>query len=358
MTGAPRVSWARRLALAAGGLLLGLGVGEILFRLVPFERVKYEVRYGHYSGNEVGRFLEYDPILTFRNRRSTSIPQTGVRINAFGLRGPDVSATKRAGVIRVLCLGDSCTFGSLHPYPEMLQAILDERAPGRFEVLNGGVIGYTSVHGLEWFERELGRLSPDVVTLYYGWNDMWRQKDSAVRALFKSRVAGEPQPHFRSYLWEALSRGLVFARNWLGRSPLQAPPPLQVPPEQYRVVLEHFAALGRERRFATVFLTAPAGFDDDQTPPWLVRKGFVARGDSAPRLRQEYNQVVVEVAERERLPLVDLASDFTSGGGRAFFEKPDEDPIHPNQRGYRRIAEALATELLKMFAPIAAAASP
>ena len=30
---------------------------------------------------------------------------------------------------------------------------------------------------------------------------------------------------------------------------------------------------------------------------------------------------------------------------------------HPRY-GYRRIAEALATELLKMFAPIAAAASP
>ncbi len=352
MSSAPRVPWARRLALAIGGLLLGLGAGEVLFRLVPFERVKYEVRYGHYSGNEVGRFLEYDPILTFRNRRSTSFPDSGVRINAFGLRGPDVSATKRPRVIRVLCLGDSCTFGSLQPYPELLQAILDQHSPGRFEVLNGGVIGYTSVHGLEWFERELGRLNPDVVTLFFGWNDMWREKDSAVRAWFKSRIDGEAPPRFRSYLWEALARCAVFVRNWLGRSPLQ------VPPEQYRAVLEHFAALGRERRFTPVYLTAPSGFDDDLTPQWLMRQGFVARGDSALRLREEYNQVVVEVAGRERLPLVDLAADFANGGGRALFERPDEDPIHPNARGYRRIAEALAAELLKMFAPTAAAASP
>jgi lysophospholipase L1-like esterase len=351
MRAAPRVSWARRIALAVGGLLFGLGMGEILFRLVPFERVKYEVRYGHYSGNEVGRFLEYDPILTFRNRRAASFPQAGVRINALGLRGPEVSLTKRAGIIRVLCLGDSCTFGSLHPYPETMQTILDERAPGRFEVLNGGVIGYTSVHGLEWFERELGRLGPDVVTLFFGWNDMWREKDSAVRAWFKSRVGGEPPPRFRSHLWEALSRGAVFVRNWLGRSPLQ------VPPEQYRAVLERFAALGRQRHFTPVYVTAPAGFDGDRTPSWLVRQGFVARGDSALRLRETYNRVVVEVAERERLPVVDLASDFATGGGRALFERPDEDPIHPNERGYRLIAEALAAELLKMFAPIAASAS-
>ena len=106
MTNAPRVSWARRLALVGGGVLFGVLAGEILFRLVPFDRLRYEVRYGHYSGNEVGRFVEYDPILTFRNRRSASFPEAGVRINALGLRGPDVTVAKRAGVLRVHCLGD------------------------------------------------------------------------------------------------------------------------------------------------------------------------------------------------------------------------------------------------------------
>jgi hypothetical protein len=41
-----------------------------------------------------GRFVEYDPILTFRNRRSASFPEAGVRINALGLRGPDVTVAK------------------------------------------------------------------------------------------------------------------------------------------------------------------------------------------------------------------------------------------------------------------------
>ncbi len=351
MTGSRRISWPRRLALAAGGLFVGLAAGEIFFRLVPFDRVRYEVRYGHYSGNQVGRFVEYDPILTFRNRRSASFPEAGVRINALGLRGSDVSVAKRPGVTRVLCLGDSCTFGGPHPYPEMLQALLDKAAPGRFEVLNGGVIGYSSLHGLEWFERELARLDPDIVTIYYGWNDMWREKDSVVRAWFKIRVAREQPARFRSYLWEAASRGLVFLRSWLGHASLQ------VPPEQYRAVLERFAALGREQRFTPIYLTAPAGFDGDQTPQWLVKRGMVAEGDSVPRLRQEYNRVVVDVAEEERLPLVDLAADFDGGGGRTLFDRPDEDPIHPNDKGYRIIAEALAAEILKRSAPSAATAS-
>ena len=352
MSDVPRSSLRARALLVAVGLFAGLAAGEVLFRLVPFDRVRYEVRYGHYSGNDVGRFVEYDPVLTFRNRRSASFPDAGVRINAIGLRGPDASVAKRPGIVRVLCLGDSCTFGGPHPYPEILQSILEQRAPGRFEVLNGGVIGYTSLHGLEWFEGELGRLEPDVVTLYFGWNDMWREKDSVVRAWFKSRVGGERPPRFRSYLWEAASRGLVFVRSWLGHATLQ------VPPEQYRAVLERFAALGRERRFTPIYLTAPSGFEGDHTPQWLVHRGLVAAGDSVPRLRQTYNRVVVEVAEREHLPLVDLAADFERDGGRALFDRPDEDPIHPNERGYRRIAEALAAQLLKTSAPSAAAASP
>ena len=227
----------QRALLVAVGLFAGIAAGELLFRVVPFERVKYEIRYGHFSGNEVSRFLEYDPVLTFRNRRSASFPDAGVEINSLGLRGPEIRDPKPPGRWRVVCLGDSCTFGAAHPYPQILQSMLDERAPGAFEIVNAGVIGYTSLHGLEWFERDLARLRPDVVTLYFGWNDMWREKDSAVRGWFKSRIAGEHRPWFRSYLWEAAQRSVVFLANTFGLSALQ------VPPEQYRAVLDRFAAL-------------------------------------------------------------------------------------------------------------------
>jgi lysophospholipase L1-like esterase len=338
----------QRALLVAVGLLAGIAAGEVLFRVVPFERVKYEIRYGHFSGNQVSRLLEYDPVLTFRNRRSASFPDAGVEINSLGLRGPEIRDPKPPGRWRVVCLGDSCTFGAAHPYPQILQSMLDERAPGAFEIVNAGVIGYTSLHGLEWFERDLARLHPDVVTLYFGWNDMWREKDSAVRGWFKSRIAGEPRPWFRSYLWEAAQRSVVFLANTFGLSALQ------VPPEQYRAVLDRFAALGREQGFTVIYLTAPSGFDDDHTPQWLIDHGFVARGDSAPALRRTYNQIVAEAAAHEKSPLVDCAADFERSGGRALFADPGHDPIHPNGEGYRRIAAALAEELLRLRASRAA----
>ncbi len=273
----------QRLALVLAGTCIALLAGEICFRLVPFERFKYEARYGHFSGNTVARFLEYDPVLTFRNRRGAADPDAQVHINSLGLRGREISIEKPPGVTRIICLGDSCTFGGGQPYPQMLQSMLDRQfGTGKFEVLNAGVIGYTSLHGLEWFQSELERLQPDIVTIYFGWNDMWRD-------------------------------------------------------------------------FTAVLVTAPSG---DSTPDWLVEKGFVARGDSVASLRETYNQVVIDVARSRGARLADCATAFRAAGGRALFERPDEDPIHPNERGYRIIASTLADTISTITLPNSVSAPP
>lgn len=335
----------KRLGLVLGGILLALVFGEILFRIVPFERFKYEVRYGHFSGNTVSRFLEYDPVLTFRNRRGAAYPDARVAINSLGLRGPEALRKKPAGLTRVLCLGDSCTFGGAHPYPEILQSLLDRKyGKGRFEVLNGGVIGYTSLHGLEWFRRELESLQPDIVTIYFGWNDMWREKDAAIREWFRRRLRAD-QSRARSYLWEAVTRSTSFVNNRLAFS---ADVPIQIPPERYHEILQEFARLGERDGFKPIYVTAPSGFDGERAPSWLVEKGFVAPGDSALRLREIYNQVVIDVASERSAPVADCAAAFSAAGGRALFERPEEDPIHPNDKGYRMIAETLARTIEKL----------
>jgi lysophospholipase L1-like esterase len=218
--------------------------------------------------------------------------------------------------------------------------------------VNGGVIGYTSLHGLEWFRRDLIALDPDIVTLYYGWNDLWREKDSAIREWFRRSVRDE-RAVVRSYLWEALSRTLTFLRNRADPGEV----PIQISPERYRQILERFVTLGVERGFLPVLVTAPSGFRDGETPAWLVEKGFVARTDSAPELRRRYNRVVSDVAEQHSVPLADCAAAFDQEGGRALFERPDEDPIHPSDAGYRKIAEVLAQTIVSSYASTPAAVS-
>jgi lysophospholipase L1-like esterase len=98
-------------------------------------------------------------------------------VNALGLRGPAVEGGRRAGVVRVLCVGGSTTYGAglgaERAYPARLQAHLDAAAPAglRFEVLNGGVPGYTSIDSLVNLELRLLALEPDVVLVYHAIND-------------------------------------------------------------------------------------------------------------------------------------------------------------------------------------------
>jgi lysophospholipase L1-like esterase len=104
----------------------------------------------------------------------TSLPVNGAtaRINRAGLRGALPDAVKQR--IRVLCLGDSCTFGyapdvdDSATYPAALGRILD---PARFEVLNGGRPGYGSLDVLDFFLYHGVELQPDVVVILAGWNE-------------------------------------------------------------------------------------------------------------------------------------------------------------------------------------------
>jgi hypothetical protein len=160
------------------------------------------------------------------------------------------------------------------------------------------------------------------------------------------------EPAVRSYLWEATWRSLSFLRNRLTPT---ADIPIQIPPGRYRDVLEEFVRLAARDHFTAVLVTAPSG---DSTPDWLVKQGFVARGDSVASLRETYNQVVIDVARSRGVRLADCATAFRAAGGRALFERPDEDPIHPNERGYRIIASTLADTISTITLPSAVSAPP
>lgn len=97
-------------------------------------------------------------------------------INARGFRGSDFKDLKRPGVVRVVALGASSTFGYHNrddlTYPAQLERMLDERCPERdFEVVNLGIPHLLSDEIVALFLAEGLPLSPDVVTFYEGFND-------------------------------------------------------------------------------------------------------------------------------------------------------------------------------------------
>jgi lysophospholipase L1-like esterase len=89
--------------------------------------------------------------------------------NSLGLRDDEVVQPKPAGATRIVCLGDSCTYGSgvarRDTFPEQLQRELG------VDVVDAGVPGYTSFQAVSWLERDGWALQPDILVFTLGFND-------------------------------------------------------------------------------------------------------------------------------------------------------------------------------------------
>jgi hypothetical protein len=110
----------------------------------------------------------WEPGQDFVNRQIPALAHR-IRTNSLGLRGPETTLTPRRP--RVLCIGDSFTFGDYVDDEETLPAQLGDRLNGSAEVLNGGVGGTTIVDQRELLKRYLV-LRPHVVLLVYFDNDL------------------------------------------------------------------------------------------------------------------------------------------------------------------------------------------
>ncbi|HWE36295.1 MAG TPA: GDSL-type esterase/lipase family protein, partial [Isosphaeraceae bacterium] len=112
--------------------------------------------------------------LRYELEPGAGLPANGevAKINGAGLRGAEPETPKRR--TRVLCLGDSVTFGYAPgvtddaTYPADLARRLD---PARFEVINGGMPAFGSLDCLDFLLYKGLALEPDVVVILAGWND-------------------------------------------------------------------------------------------------------------------------------------------------------------------------------------------
>ncbi|NVN99754.1 MAG: hypothetical protein HXX17_10545 [Geobacteraceae bacterium] len=114
-----------------------------------------------------------NPLIAFE--LTPNIRNSYIRINSDGFRGPDYSFVVPAGRRRIAVLGDSETFGMSMPeeatLPGKLQILLNSRSVEPFEVLNFGVPAYNSIQELQILEAKVLKYNPEIVILYYNFND-------------------------------------------------------------------------------------------------------------------------------------------------------------------------------------------
>jgi len=116
----------------------------------------------------------FEPSQEFIDRIRPDMPYH-VRINAQGFRGEDLKTPLPYNWRRILCLGDSYTFGHYvdddEAWPAVLGRLLrDDSLP--IEVVNGGANGFTIADERIFLETKALALDPALVVLVFSQNDI------------------------------------------------------------------------------------------------------------------------------------------------------------------------------------------
>lgn len=294
----------KRWLLSAGVLVLALAVPELALRAAGFE-YRSGVKFG-YPDPQTMALFEPDARLFWKlktpaDRQHARGDTAG---NSRGFPGPDPVIPKPAGAYRALFLGDSCTFQG---YPWIVEADLRAQhvpAGKTAEAVSLAVPGYTSLQGRRAAEAYGLELDPDVVFVYFGWNDHWAAYGEIDSKKVAERATAASSAFERSRLVQATA---WIAAKWLGaRKALDLP---RVLPDEYRANLEAIDAIFAPRGVPVVYLTAPTTFYRSGVPEKLVHDRFAKSAEDAISLHKRYNAIVREVAAASKAFLLDLEAE-------------------------------------------------
>lgn len=161
-----RSSWAAVLVVVTS-FALTLMAAELAFRLFLPQVFDGQPR-GMYSADEaVGYVLTPD----FNGILERAEFSHAVETNALGLRGAE-PRPRQANTFRIVCLGDSFTWGfgvrTSETFAVRLERILADKYPALdIQVLNAGVPGYGTADQLRFLESRSAILDPDLVLVQF-----------------------------------------------------------------------------------------------------------------------------------------------------------------------------------------------
>ncbi|NIP42961.1 MAG: SGNH/GDSL hydrolase family protein [candidate division Zixibacteria bacterium] len=319
-------------------------VGIHTRRESPFFLLLKVHEYPEYFRRHSTLFWEFIPNKTIKG---DFLAEGEYHINNQGFRGEDFSTEKPTDVIRVGCIGNSCTFGWEIPegktYPELLELELEEMYPEQdFQVLNLGVPGYTSHQGLVLLKEKVLDFDPDIITLSFGWNDIWgagkgitdkEQEILSPTVVWLQNILA----HLETYKLMKYLILEVTEDEGLESFNIQNPQ-YRVSQQEYRYNLSQIERIATENGIVPVFLTSPA-------PDTRVYFGPQSESqlENLFRIHEEYNQVIRQLRDREQFWVAPAATYFKNQSG--FFDPRLEDYIHYNVKGHEYVASIIAQYL-------------
>jgi lysophospholipase L1-like esterase len=261
-------------------------------------------------------------------------------VNSLGFPDDEVARPKPPGVKRLLFLGNSCLAQGI---PQLALGRLRRLAPAQeFDDVVLAVPGYSSHQGLAAANLYGSDLAPDLVVVYFGWDDHWLARGP----VDSERVVGTASSA-RSELYRKL-RILQAVDRLLQRAAAGAvddrsditPGRYRVPIEDYEANLRGMVALFAEAGIPVLLITAPSSHAQLGVPRYFVDVQLIDDAQTAVRVHRQYNQVVRKVARSRGATLLDLEREFgeLSDPAKMF----TLDGIHFTEPGSQRVGNRIA----------------
>jgi lysophospholipase L1-like esterase len=283
------------------------------------------------------------PCHVFPEDREFQVAGTPTRTNNLGFRGDErIDLGAGHAGLRVLCIGDSVTFGytvsgNAQAYPAVLERLLREKGVA-CQVINGGMPRYRVFHMVDLFEKKLPKIRPDVVIVLGGWNDVNDTVLTGPESTSTSLLA-----FLKEYLYV-----VRVASHWREAYLRSAAPgervTAKVHPEgfqEYRESLVRLIRLCRQSGATPVICTLPSFFARADTEESQQKAANFSPLGTLPQLAEITRQMNASIRSAGAAEGVAVCELEEINSPSLF-----SDAIHPNDEGSAAVAARLARFLL------------
>lgn len=326
----------QNLALSTASLLICVALLEAILRFCGYGNVE---------------IYEPDPVLYWKlmpNQNCyTKIDRKPVHINSFGTRGPEFQPAKPPNTIRILCLGDSRTFGWGLSESETYSGVLEQRlqrlvgSRKKIEVINAGVNAWSYAQMRVYFRDTSVRYKPDFVIV--GGANLWTQFSDKNNPEFVKKFMSRVRlknflRRFALYHYVVeVKLKEVYERHRTKFIPIDPEQDNLFKEQQqkdpdafFRGEIEEISRLALTNGAKPLLLFLPTLNDLTNSAP---NRDLTAK---------------TAVSEQLKVDLLDLSPDLVEGGKFLYL---DADPVHLNAAGNGIIAQRLFLKLTNWVSP-------
>ena len=253
-----------------------------------------------------------------------------------------LKALDNVGAFRILCIGDSFTYGvgvkSSYTYPKQLEKMLSSNFNGSFKVFNLGVPGSNSSQHLRIIEEILDKYKePNLIIILTGANDCWNFADSNIDKIINAKPSSAL---FKLKFKSIISKLQIYKLTKAILINLSNDPP--------GVKIDIFKQILKNENVNKDVLEKLLEFNLSQIIALARACGINVILQNYPRGDVYEGNFTQNLASKLNIPFVDNYSAFEKElGNKCYSELFVYDISHPNEYGYKIMAENLYKTIIK-----------